>query len=611
MMNENMLFDEPGAGALEETPAVESKPAGGALTLEIGLYFVALLVALIFRLAMLGSLPLSETEANYAWQAYQVSQGEQVTLLSHPAYILLTGGLFYLFGSGEVLARLLPALAGSAVIVFPFIFRRQIGQKAALIAAFGLAIDPLLTATSRQAGSPMMAVGFVALAIWLWQREKPLGAGIFAALFLLSGPSAVLGLLVAVFVLVALYFMNGRQWAVSFREITTSQPFLVGGVLGLAACGTLFMLYPEGLAALLQAFPDYISTWVGAVSIPMGRSLFAIPVYSPFAAIFGFIAISRLETWEEKDSKPFAFWLLIGLLFALLNPGRQIADLVWVIVPLWLLAAAVAGEFLKIPEREDRVMVLVGAVFVLVLLFYWLINISMMSQQYGVFFPPDFGFKDLASLDANTKLYLMRLVITIFVPLLILLLMAVVYTSWPGEAAFQATTWGVGIFLLFYLVSAAFGFTDDRTKVAGEFWVGQSSPGYVEEIRSAVEEASLQIVGNRTEVDLVYLVDSSLLHWTFRDFPNARYQAVVDQAVLPSMILNQDFTFGDTTLGHFYRGQTNVLNFYQAWEGAAIPADFDRWLLYRVSPLEKEWVVIWTRADLFPLYSPPDASPLE
>ena len=588
----------------QELAKLADEPVGVTFSLESVLYILAVLAALVFRLVALGSLPLSESEAEYAWQAYQISHAEPIMMLSHPAYLVLTGGLFALLGSGEVLARFLPALVGSAVVALPFVFRRQLGPRAALVAAFGLAIDPLLVAYSRQAGSPVMALGFAALALWMWQERKMFLAGVFAALMLLSGPGAVLGLLTIVLGAVGLYLVNRRKLPIDFSAIFGDKRFLAGAGIALVFIGTAFMRYPQGLAAMLQAIPDYFTTWGADGGSPLMRSLAALAVYSPLALLFGLIAVSNLDTWLEDRSKIFGFWLLAAMVFALANPGRQISDLLWGIVPLWLLAVPLISKYLRMPERSNRDMVWVAGSFFMALLLYWQFNIAATTQQSGMYFPEDFYLLNFQSLDQNTTLYLVRLIITVFIPVLILLLVGVIQLNWSGGAAFQAATWSVTAFLTVYLISAAFGFTDDRTEVAGELWTQGSSPGYIEEIRLAVEDVSLMTAGSINEVDMVYMLDAAQLHWAFRDFPNARYQPVLDTSEPPSIILNSDLTFGYSDKGRYYRGQLSVFNFHQSWGGASLPNDFDRWLVYRVSPVEKEWLAIWTRADLFPYYEP-------
>src|SRR4030065_107789 len=94
-------------------------------------------------------------------------------------YVILTGAGFRLFGSSNFIARFWPALTGALLIFLPFFFKRELGQKAALILAFGLAIDPGLVAISRLAGSSMMATSFTLLSLgWIW-GGYPVLSGIF------------------------------------------------------------------------------------------------------------------------------------------------------------------------------------------------------------------------------------------------------------------------------------------------------------------------------------------------------------------------------------------------------------------------------------------------
>jgi predicted membrane-bound mannosyltransferase len=98
------------------------------------------------------------------------------SLGSQPAYIFLTGSTFAVFGSSDFTARLWPALLGGCLVLLPFFFRRPLGRLAALVCAFGLALDPGLVAVSRQAGGPMLAVSFLLLALGLaYARLHPGG----------------------------------------------------------------------------------------------------------------------------------------------------------------------------------------------------------------------------------------------------------------------------------------------------------------------------------------------------------------------------------------------------------------------------------------------------
>lgn len=572
---------------------------------EEGLYLAALALALLLRVVVLGRLMLTELESGYAWQAFQVSQGEAVGLTNHPSYVLITGLLFFLFGSGEVGARLLPAVVGSAVVLFPYLLRSHLGRRAALVAAFGLALDPLLVAFSRQAGSPVMALGFAAMGWFFWQKGHPLLAGVLAGLVLLSGPSLVFGLLVVLIAWALFSLVGGYRIAFEFRREEVS-PFVIGVLAALFIFGTMLMFYPQGLSFMMQAIPDYFAGWFGGGrggnGVPMVQVLLALPVYQPLALLFGLIVFFGRRNFQRPALVFLMCAFLAALLLALINPARQIWMLVWALVPLWMLAGTVIGRHLYQPEERDRVLVWGETIFYLVLLIYWWMNLSDMTAQYGFVIPPGTSILNFSALDPGSKIYLVRLMVVVFIPILIAVMTSVVYRGWSPEASLQGTVWGVGIFLVLYLVGAGSGFTADLEQVAGELWVAGPSSGYADELMLAIEEASVQVTGTKDQVELVYQIDSPLVHWLLRDFPHASYQAVVNPNQLPSLVLNQNVAFETGPQGKFYSGQHHALQLERSWVPEPLPPDFDRWLVYRETPVAKNWVFLWTRLDLFPLY---------
>ena len=210
-------------------------------------------------------------------------------------------------------------------------------------------------------------------------------------------------------------------------------------------------------------------------------------------------------------------------------------------------------------------------------------------------------------LDANTRIYLVRLVVMLFIPLLIALIAALASRVWEGSGPKQGAYWGVGAFLTLYLVMTAWNFTAQPGELAGELWMPTPSPGYIGELEAAIKEASLQITGTENELQLVYQIDSPLIRWILRDFPNARNSAVPLENDLPEAVLNRDTGTGEDLLSQFYLGEHITLQLVRNWEGRALPPDFDRWLIYRETPVLNDWVTLWRRSDLFPLYTPNDS----
>src|SRR5690606_24605371 len=126
------------------------------------------------RFLSLGSAELSELEAGWAMQALRVARGEPLAAapLAQPAYIFLTGLTFTVLPATNALARFWPALSGSLLVLLPLFFRKSLGRTAALIFAFGLALDPGLVAGARTAGGPVMAASFALLTLGFWRERQ-------------------------------------------------------------------------------------------------------------------------------------------------------------------------------------------------------------------------------------------------------------------------------------------------------------------------------------------------------------------------------------------------------------------------------------------------------
>src|SRR5690349_24269832 len=238
------------------------------------LYGLAFLIALGFRLIQLGATPLTDSEATLALQALQVAQGQAPLLGSQTAYVLFTSIFFAVINATNFMARLVPAIVGSALVFAPYFFRERIKPRPALILAFLIAIDPGLVALSRQANGTILAVTFLLFAWGMWRLRRAIPAGIFAGLALLSGPSLWAGLLALGLTWIFLQGMDTKRTANAESKIAepslvapTSFPSLeyrpafIALLVTLLLGGTLFFLSPNGLSAWLSALPAYLKGW--------------------------------------------------------------------------------------------------------------------------------------------------------------------------------------------------------------------------------------------------------------------------------------------------------------------------------------------------------------
>ncbi len=605
-------------------------------TLEIFLYGLALILAVCLRLADLGRTPLSDPEATLALQARQISQtvtlttGDHPTLAAHPGYILLTGLVFALFKDSNTLARLWPALAGSLLVLAPFFLSRKptpglIPPIAGIILAFGLATDPGLVTISRQAGGPMMAVSFSILAISLWMYQKPLLAGIMAGLALLSGPMVIpVGLTIALAWLLVRFLGYPRlkpieQEAViptpeASREHTddasVSQTWLLApsspqsnnrvlmrvfmisvGVVILVA-GTLFLRFPEGLAAWVQEIPAYLNGWTTPTGIPGSKLIVTLAIYQPLALLFGLVGAIR-SFFNPKARSVNAqgehvrattliliLWAILALLVQSLYPGRQVSDLAWVLVPLWGLAAMELERFW--PEKSTHPVSLAQAILTLILLALLWFNLATMVR-----YPTD------------SREFLIREAVLLGILALIGLTAALVALGWSWQVSQRGLVFGTGAALCIYTISVLWGASYLRMNQPQELWNSSPGIGQADLLQSSLHDlTNWHSGGDPKNIDLVVTVDSTALRWLLRDYIQAKFITQIGVENLPAVLITPQ-TQSLPTLVSSYRGQDFVWWTRPGWQ-AALPAEFLPWFTYRDAPVAEEKIILWVRSDLFP-----------
>ncbi|MEK6256645.1 MAG: glycosyltransferase family 39 protein, partial [Chloroflexota bacterium] len=439
------------------------------ITLEQVLYISAFIIALGIRFINLGSAPLSEIEAQSALLAYNLAAGDLPEAVSHPAYTLITSYLFSIFGSSEFLARLLPALVGFGLVVIPLTLREQLGKTAALVLTFGLAVDPMLVGMSRLAGSPILAYVFTLAAGIAFYKGKKVGAGILFGLMLLSGSTAIAGAFVLALAWaisqVTLKSRNRRnrkeRW--SPAKLLSEREFFLSAFVTMILAGSFFLRVPSGLSAIGATLPNYLSGWQSQPSIPFSQFVLALIAYQPLALIFGLVAITRsFLQLNTKLIRSLGFWLIAGLLLTLTYPARQITDLVWVITPLWILAAIEISKHLEW-GTNDR-MASIGQTGLTLLLLTFLIMFTARSVSAPAFSFPDSGLQIF-----GVPIGLSQQVITTFSIIgLAAISTLLIASGWSKDAASQGLVTGISIFITIFMFSSSFNNISSPRRIVNE-----------------------------------------------------------------------------------------------------------------------------------------------
>ena len=557
------------------------------------LYALAFLLALALRLTQLGAMPLTDAEAAPALQALRIAQGSSPALAPHPFYILSTAILFFLYGGGtDFLARLIPALIGSFLVFAPLLFdEKRLRPRPGLILAFFIALDPGLTALSRQAASPIFAIAFLIFAVSFFYKEKHSLAGSFAALFLLSGPSiwpGLLGLGITWAIFQAFNSRRNSQSSTDDLEPSTSNlqpstfilhpssfiPFLITFL----AVGTLFFIAPRGLSAAFNSIPAYINSWLTPSNVPQTRVFFSLLVYQPLAFLLALIAIVRGWVNGGRRIIFLSIWLFVSLLLVIFLPSRQVADLAWTIIPLLVLASMELARNINIypEERSEAAGVVFLTVFIWV--FAWLDFSSM------VWFP------------TNSREYVIRFWLLIGSLFLLVLSLILVAAGWSIRTARVGGVWGLALALGVLGFGGALGSAGLRGMGHPELWWSPSIPMQAHLLEASVSEISELGMGDDTALPVVIVgVDSPALEWTLREH-QVQVVDALDASSSPYFVVTP-FEM-DPVLVAAYRGQDFSWRLTPMWE-TTLPADWVRWITLREMPQAGETIILWARDDLF------------
>ena len=580
------------------------------LTKEDALFFLALGLGLFVRFLDLGKAPLSDFEAGWALQALQVGRGafngQFLAIGSQPAYVIFTGILFYLSNATNFLARFWPAAAGASLVLLPYFFRRQLGRNAALILAFGLALDPGLVTTSRLVGGPMLGLGLSLLALSAWYFHKPWIAGLFGGLALLAGPSMINGLLglgLAAALTFTLWGRPGRS--ASPATPVEDQPFappeshqtpwksLVWlGAITMILVGTLFLRLPQGLAGWLETLPDYLRGWVQPSGATVSRLLAVLVFYQPLALLFGLIAIGRVFIQPVEDVledtslegcslniRLEAFWFVLSLLLEVIYPAHQVSNLAWVLLPLWILAASELSRYLPIEDGFWISATQGGVLFVLLALF-WL---TLAGLAQASLTSPGLG---------------LRYSILGGILILSILTTGLVSLGWSWNIGKRGAVWGLSLGLGLYVLSGMWSAAQVNPNQPQELWAPGSGTGQVRLMLQTLGDLSEWNTGIRQSIDILAPQDIPSLQWALRDYTKARFVSSPSSRDQPSVVFTRQ-NDQSPELAAAYRGQDFVWWFNPEWE-SALPLEWERWITYRQAPVQDVHLILWARSDLFP-----------
>lgn len=569
-------------------------------TLETILFLLAVLLAFGLRLARLGELPLSDEEARWAMQSFDFAKGLHPVFGPNPAYVLLTSLLFYVFQASNFTARLVPALAGALLVFVPLLFRDRLGNKAALVLSFALAIEPGLLALSRQAGSAIVALSAVLFAWGFWRSGNLRIAGIMTGIALLAGPQlwpGVIGLTVVFFLSRMLFPVSEEASDVEMQPLFDRKKLITAGAYALGtylALGSMFLLAtPGGLSAGLTALPTYLAGWLPSTAgVHWAQLPAALLIYETAGLILAGIALARGISQRDSLMISLGLWFGVSLVLAIVYPSHQVGDLLWTLIPLWTLAALEFSRYIA-PARDGVWETLSMAALTVAILIFALFNFLTIAIS-----PLDMSSvaRNIGTVSlTNGQVYWSVVIGAI---LLLIASVALVGYGWSMNVAVQGAIWGLLAAAVFYTVSTSLAAGGLRTRISQELWRPGPQTVQAEALVNQMDDLSRWDLGVNEGLDVfVSDVDSPALRWALRNW-NVTYSSAPTLSGTPSFVIASN-QLSAPELTSAYRGQEFTWRGYPSWGDASQPVDWLRWAFSHSLAQGEEKIILWTRSDIF------------
>jgi uncharacterized protein (TIGR03663 family) len=238
-------IDPQEAPSVAATPAAEAAataaPAGFAgfsISLETVVWLAVIAVAATIRLARLEHLPLTIDESVRALASWQTGQGNVPDGWSGDLTQAVTAYLFAIFGAGDQLARLAPALLGCLAVALCWPLSRYT-SGAALVAAVLLAVSPLLVHVSRSglpyAAGAALSLGMATALFAFLKTRSPLSLFFLAmAVGLALGSDAVAtstAILLVVFLVLEATIFHSPAVGEALTDIRPNRALMLSALL--------------------------------------------------------------------------------------------------------------------------------------------------------------------------------------------------------------------------------------------------------------------------------------------------------------------------------------------------------------------------------------------
>ncbi len=360
---------------------------------------------------------------------------------------------------------------------------------------------------------------------------------------------------------------------------------IINSGLGFSPEGLRFSWWEPSICVILaesapspNSLPAYIRGWAELATIPPLRLITALLAYHLWPLSFGVVAAVR--SWLVRDTlgRWLSAWFLLALGLALVYPARQVPDLVWPLVPLWLLAAREFSRDLAWVREEGWTSLGLAGLIALFLVYIWL------------------NFSAIARFSVDLQAAAIRWRLIGGAAGLIIVSTGMIAAGWSRQVARRGLVWGLTLILGLYTLGSAWGMVSSAERRVQEWWYPQPTSLEEDLLLDTLGDLSEWHTGRRDGIAVVVLDDAPSLAWSLRNFPNLRSESNLAPDALPEVVISpqQD----EPRLAAAYRGTDFLWRASPGWSGA-LPEEVLSWVVFRRAATTSEYFILWARNDLF------------
>lgn len=547
---------------------------------------IALLLAAFLRVVKLGAIGLTDHESILALQAYKVANGQEVLIGGQPGYVGLTSFLFTIFESSNFFARFWPAVFGVILVIVPVLFRKQLGDLAAVILAFLVAFEPGLVALSRSADGTMITIASLFLASGLFANRKLILAGVFAGLAVIGSQNFWPLILTLGLAWLLIYWldpeMKKSEKTGSLKlEKSGWLKFTLAVLISVVLVSSQYLLHPYGISGIGSTVTDFLSQWQAKTDLGQGQYLLILLVTQFPALILGIWGLVNGLREKTPIARMLGLWWIIGLLLAVITPAKEPLQIAMFNLPIFVLAAIQTARLVEGLQVHSKFVFIAETVVTISLLLFSILNFLNMIN-----FPPG---------DTVT---MRNRILGTFLPLALWIAFTVLLSwGWDATSSKSGVVIGLGLMLAALLVGSGWKAAQLGSRPQNEFL---ANSGYIvgqKDLLQTVEDVSLWNNGQKNRID-VQLVgsESPSVAWAFRNFEKVTNSEAFPVTNSPSVVISgMDAVIQTQSL---YRGQMVVWSLQpdfstMQWQ------DWVKWFFNRQVPEKKTNLILWVRNDLF------------